>query len=161
MGMDLNQFDRGARAAALRVVARTEETIRSAALLMYSELTYNIREEGHGSPVASGRYASSMRVGINQIDASTAPADPTYRYPKGHGPRPLPDRTIKNTAVSRVAALLRTFKLGDTVYVSNSLPYSRKIEVGGHSWQAPGGVFFPTVRRVLAKFSNVNISVRS
>lgn len=160
--MDVGQFDRDARRAAERVVAEGTEAIRSMALQLFSDLQAEALRAGggFGSPVASGRLASSMRLAINAIDYSTAPADPNYRYPAGKGPRPLPPRTIRNQAISRMAARLRTFRLGDTIYVSNSVPYIRRIEIGGHSWQTPGGVFDPTVRRFLARFSDVRLRVR-
>lgn len=157
----VGNFDRQAREASRQVIAEATETIRAAALELYSELTTARRDAGgaFGSPVASGRYVASTRLGINQIDSSVEPRDPNYRYPPGRGPRALPPRTIRNRAISSVAARLRTFKLGDTIYVSNSLPYSRRIEIGGHSWQTPDGVFGPTVRNVQRKFANVRVRV--
>ncbi len=158
MGMSTDQFDAGARKAAQKVVAQTTLGITSASQYLMSELTKNVREEGAGSPVASGRYVASMRIALNEADTSSEPADPSYHYPPGKGPRPLPPRTIaQSQTANRVAALMRVFKLGDSVVISNSVPYSRKIEIGGHSWQAPGGVFFPAVRRAIARFKNVNI----
>lgn len=154
--MNVANFDRQARAAHRKVVAEATESIRSVALSAYEDLQADVKAAGdHGSPVASGRYASSIRVGINAIDTSTAPADPQYVYE-----RPLNPRTINNNPVSRIAALLRTFKLGDTIYLSNSVPYARKIEVGRHSWQAPEGVFEPTFRRLIARFRSLNLRVK-
>lgn len=153
-------FDRAARDANRKLVAYTEETIRSFCLQLFTDLRTDAKGAGgYGSPVASGRYASSMRMSINAIDSSAAPADPNYKYPPGRGARPLPPRTIANPGISRSSALLRTFKLGDNVHISNSVPYARKIETG-HSWQTPGGVFMPTVRRLSAKFRNINVRVR-
>lgn len=158
--MDLGNFDRQARSESQKVVAEATETIRSAALATYSALqAHALQTGGGGSPVASGRTAASLRLDINKIDYSAEPADPNYHYPAGKGPRPLPPRTIRNRAISRVSAKLRTFKLGDTIYISNSVPYIRRIEIGGHSWQTPDGVFGPTVRLVMARFRNVRIRV--
>lgn len=162
--MNVNDFDRQARQAEQQVVGEAKETIIAAALDLYQTVsrdTNNSRGGLTGSPVASGRFASSTRVSINSIDSSVAKADPNYRYPLGKGPRPLPPRTIPNQPVSRVAALLRTFKLGDTIWVSNSLPYSRRIEVGRHSWQTPDGVFSVAVRAVLKRFADVKIRVEN
>lgn len=162
MGINMSQFDKDARAAAERVTSRTSTAITSAAQLLMSELTKHALKDGTGSPIASGRYVSSIRVAINDVDTSTEPADKDYRYPPGRGLRALPPRTIPNRQnAQKVAALLRRFKLGDSIYISNSVPYARRIEIGGHSWQAPGGVFTPTVRAVLARLRNVNIKVQT
>lgn len=162
MSGNLDQFSAATRAAERAVVARGTEMIRAVALELYSSLQTEALSigGGWGSPVASGRLAASMRLGINEVDTSTAPADPDYKYPAGQGARPLPPRTIPNVPISRVAAQLRTFKLGDTVYISNSVPYIRRIEIGGHSWQTPDGVFNPTVREILRKFSGVRVGVQ-
>ena len=153
---DLGQFDRDARMSAEQVVSHATEEIRSAALDLYSNLTTDAKtmSEG-GTPVASGRYSGSMRLSLNEIDTSVEPADPNYHYPSGHGPRQLPPRTIPNRPISSIAARLRTFRLGDTIWISNSLPYVRRIELGRHSWQTPEGAFDPTVRGWLVRFANL------
>lgn len=152
--MNPDNFDRQARLEAQRVVHEAEEAIRSFALMAYSDLQAPALENGgsFGSPIASGRLAASMRVGLNAIDHSIEPADPNYEY---HGPR-----TIRNRAISRVAALLRRFRIGDTIYISNSVPYIRRIEIGRHSWQTPEGVFEPTFRRLLARFRHTVAGLR-
>lgn len=151
---NLSQFTSEIRSEQKRLIANATEAIRSMALSLYTNLQMPALEAGggYGSPVASGRYASSMRLSINQIDATYAPADRNYKYPPGHGPRPLPKRTIANAPVSSVSARLRTFRLGDTIYVSNSVPYVRRIEIGSHSWQTPGGVFTPTTEIFFRQF---------
>jgi hypothetical protein len=160
MAGNLGNFDRQSRDASRRVVAEGEETIRSFALQLFTDLRTDAKTtEGYGAPVASGRLASSMRMGINTIDSSTAPADPDYQYPPGRGARPLPPRTIANPAISRTSALLRVFKLGDAIHISNSVPYIEDIERRRKSWQTPGGVFGPTVRRAVARFRNIRVRV--
>jgi hypothetical protein len=161
--MNLSQFDRQAREAARRVVAEGTEAIRSMALQLYSDLQTEAKTQGggrFGSPVASGRLAGSMRMGINAVDYSAEPADPDYKYPAGRGARQLPPRTIRNQPIARIAARLRVFRLGDRIYISNSVPYIRRIEIGRHSWQTPDGVFDPTVRDFLRRFRNPLLRVR-
>lgn len=157
--MNLSQFDRDAQAAARLVVAEGAEMIRSAALQLYKDVQTEARSVGggFGSPVASGRFAASVRLEINGIDTSAEPADPNYDYPAGSGPRELPPRTIRNRPISATAAKLRGFRLGDRIFVSNSVPYARRIEIGRHSWQTPDGVFDPTVRDWLRRFSGARI----
>jgi hypothetical protein len=85
-----------------------------------------------------------MRLSVNGIDVTTAAPDPDYSYDTS-----LPPRTIRNQPISRVAAALRNFKLGDTIYISNSVPYAHRIEHDGWSWQAPDGVFRSSVSHTL------------
>lgn len=74
------------------------------------------------SPVYTGSYRASWRIGVGSPDESvtnggspTAPlGKPVFYWPKG-------------------------FVLGQTVYVSNNQPYAQRIE-RGWSGQAPGGV---------------------
>jgi hypothetical protein len=155
-------YDRQSRAALRTVVAESEEAIRSIGLEFFSDIRTDAKTvAGHGSPVASGRLAASMRLSINSVDRSNEPADPDYRYPTGNGPRKLPPRTIANPAISRTAAMLRRYRLGDTIYVSNTVPYIRRIEVARHSWQTPDGVFGPTARNILRKFRNIRLRIRN
>ena len=163
MTNNARNFDRQSRAAARKVVAEAEEAIRSMALELFSDLRTDAKTPaagGAGAPVASGRLAASMRLEINAIDRSREAADPNYKYPPGSGPRPLPPRTIANPGISRTAAKLRQFRIGDTIYVSNTVPYIRRIEDAGHSWQTPDGVFGPTVRSIQRKFRNIRLRVR-
>lgn len=158
--MTADNFDRDTRKFHAQVVTEASEAIRAAALDFYHTLQVDAKSTGGiGSPVASGRLASSMRVSINGIDRTTAPRDPKYKYPPGKGPRPLPPRTIRNNPISRVSANLRRFKLGDTIYVTNSVPYVRRIEKFRHSWQAPNGVFGPVARLVWRRFQNLGLRV--
>jgi hypothetical protein len=155
--VNLGNFDRQAREESRRVVHEAEETIRSFATQAYSDLQAPALENGgaFGSPVASGRFAASMRLEINQIDHTTEPADPEYRYGK-----PPPARTLRNRPISQIVAKLRRFRIGDTIYISNSVPYVRKIEIGRHSWQTPEGVFEPTFRRLIARFKHTVAGLR-
>lgn len=162
MASNRQNFDRQSRQAYRTVVAESEEAIRAIALELFSDLRTDAKTvAGYGAPIASGRLAASMRLSINSIDRSNEPADPDYRYPAGSGPRPLPPRTIANPGISRTSATLRRYRLGDTVYVSNTVPYIRRIENRRHSWQTPDGVFGPTVRNIQRKFRNIRLRVRN
>lgn len=152
--MSVALFMAAARKAEREFIAHVTEGVRALALDAYSTLQRDVKRYGVGAPVASGRYAASMRLSLNAIDHSHAPADPNYRYPPGRGARALPPRTIPNVAIAQVAARLRLYSLGQTIYISNSVPYVRRIEVGGHSWQAPGGAFGPSLAVVQARHAN-------
>lgn len=147
-GTTLADFDRDAKRAHERVVAGATETVRAFAQQAFQDLSWDAKQvSGYGSPVASGRLAGSTRLGVGAVDGSAEPADPTYQYGQ-----PLPPRTINNVPASSIALKLRGFRLGQKIFISNSVPYIRKIEVGGHSWQTPEGIFEPTFRRLLRIF---------
>lgn len=161
--MNLGQFDRQARRAAEQVAAEATETIRAVALDLYSEVQKE-SDDVSGSPRASGRLAASTRLEINEIDPTFEAEDPNYDYPSAeihkYDRDNLPARTIRNRPISRISAKLRRFRLGDTIFVSNSVPYIRRIEIAGHSWQTPDGVFERSARVVVARFSNIRLRVR-
>ena len=161
--MNVGQFDKGAREASRKVVKEATEAIRAVALESYKQIQQETKGGNGGSPVASGRLAASTRLEINAIDQSYMGRDPDYRYPTpdehGYNAANLPPRTIANRAISGVAAKLRRFKLGDTIYISNSVPYIRRIEIGGHSWQTPDGVFEVTMRKIIAQFRNIRVRI--
>lgn len=156
MGKSAQRFTAETQAESRKIVAQAADTIRGIGQQAFHDLSTDAKTlGGYGAPVASGRLAGSMRIALNQIDGSAEPADRSYRYPPGKGPRPLPPRTIPNVKASTVAAILRRFKLGDVIYISNSVPYIRRVELHGHSWQTPGGVFGPTIRKLLRQFKGV------
>ena len=158
--MSLAAFTALSRRAQMEFVAQVTEQVRALALDAYSSLQRDAKRHGVGAPVASGRYAASMRLAIDRIDRSSAPADPNYRYPAGRGSRRLPPRTIPNVPIAQVAAQLRLYRLGQTIYISNTLPYTRRIEVGGHSWQTPQGAFGPTLAAVASRHAGSFARVR-
>ena len=72
------------------------------------------------SPVDTGRFKSNWQCGIGAInsDASAAPnAD----------------------AQGRTVAVLQGYKPGNTIWLTNSLPYAKRLE-NGWSQQAPAGM---------------------
>jgi hypothetical protein len=157
MSKSLDMFSGQLKQQEQQLVANAGESVRALAIQAYHDLQAEAKATGTGSPVASGRLASSMRLSIGRIDSGTAAADPNYKYPPGKGRRPLPARTIANGPISSVSLALRAFRLGQIIYITNSVPYIRRIEVGGHSWQTPGGVFGPTMRKVMTQFRNLNL----
>lgn len=163
MGKAADAFAAQVSKGEAKIVAEHTETIRSIGLQAYRDLTQRAWDVGRafGSPVASGRFAASMRLSLNQLDKSVAPEDKAYRYPTPEkhkrNANNLPGRTIRNLPLSQISLVLRRFKLGDTIYISNSVPYVRRIEVGGHSWQTPGGVFAPTIRKIAKQFARVKV----
>lgn len=165
MSFDTRNFNKAMADAGLRVITEAQESIRSMAQEFYADVVERSadRSEPGGSPVASGRFAASWRVGLNSLDTSVAAKDPNYRYPSPdvhkYNPNNLPTRTRRNVAASAIAAKLRTFKLGDTIYISNALPYARRIEAAAWSWQTPQGVLEVTARQIVRKFRYARLRV--
>lgn len=130
---------------------------RGAALVMYDSLA---DRDGSGpdggSPLASGHYSASFRVGLNGVDATTAREPTEYDYPPPeihkYNAWNLPSPVIRPTPRSVVKTWLRPFKLGDTIHISNSTAYAVVIESGRRgkrgSWQRPHGVILPTLDKL-------------
>ncbi|WP_163869581.1 HK97 gp10 family phage protein [Myxococcus eversor] len=83
------------------------------------------------SPVDTGRFRGNWQVGIG-----ARPSGTTEDSDKdGSG------------VVTAAASQLEAATLGNTVYVTNNLPYARRLEFG-HSAQAPRGMVRITVARL-------------
>lgn len=87
------------------------------------------------SPVREGRFINSWAVGINsQPTGGEASADPDVVHP----PKPV--------VIERVTGECAPVKAGDTIYLTNNLPYAERLENEGWSDQAPDGMVGVTVR---------------
>lgn len=112
---------------------RADTVVRGVALKMLTEVDLR-------SPVDEGRFRGNNNLAVNRIDETEYPDDKS-----GAG------------AIARGASALAAFKMGDTINITNSLPYARVIEYGeygkppgsangdkttnGFSSQAPAGVY--------------------
>lgn len=100
------------------------------------------------SPVDSGRLRGNWNVGINSIDTAEKPADKTG-----------------SSSNTRAISSLSKFKLGDTIWITNNLPYVQKLEFGlygngaktinGYSMQAPHGFIRITFKEVQSAFDSI------
>lgn len=91
-----------------------------------------------GSPVLTGRYRASWRIGCGQPDPSSVP-----ELPKEAKDSPIqPDE-----AIQLAEAALNQYKLGDNIYVTNSVPYADVLEQGSSS-KAPVGVLSVAAEKV-------------
>ena len=75
------------------------------------------------SPVDTGRFKSNWMTGIGAMDTSTT----TAADPSGQ-----PSRT-------KLQAQVAGWKPGQTIWITNNLPYAYRLE-HGYSKQAPGGM---------------------
>lgn len=80
------------------------------------------------SPVDTGRFRANWQYGVG---APVVKITETF------------DKSGQET-IARIGTLAATARLGDVIYLSNSLPYALKLE-GGSSKQAPGGMVGLTV----------------
>ena len=81
------------------------------------------------SPVDTGRFKGNWQVGIGSINTDASSGEDK----SGSGP------------LGRTAVALETWKPGQTIWLTNSLPYARRLEEGW-SQQAPTGVVRLTVQ---------------
>ncbi len=80
------------------------------------------------SPVDTGRFRGNWNCGIGAVDVGTTDSvDPSG-----------------GVVMGRTVTALNKWKLGDTIFLTNSLPYARPLEYG-HSKQAPQGMVRLTI----------------
>lgn len=80
------------------------------------------------SPVDTGRFRANWQYGVGQANATvTAQTDQSG-----------------TATIARIATAAASARLGDVIYLSNSLPYALRLEAG-YSKQAPAGVVGLTV----------------
>lgn len=80
------------------------------------------------SPVDTGRFIGNWNYSTVTINTGTSSA---------------PDKTGAS-AIGKIQTGLTTWKAGETIYISNSLPYAQRLE-NGWSQQAPAGMVRLTV----------------
>ena len=109
--------------------ANAEALVRKVSLDLMKEVDLR-------SPVDEGRFRGNNNLAVRAPDTKTS----------------YPDDKSGAEALGRAQARLAEYKLGDTVYITNSLPYARVIEFGeypgdgpktsnGFSTQSPQGVY--------------------
>lgn len=72
------------------------------------------------SPVDTGRFKGNWQAGVGAVNAGT-------------------DETANSDALGRTAAVLQGWKPGQTINLTNSMPYATRLE-NGWSKQAPTGM---------------------
>lgn len=95
---------------------------------------------GGPNPYVGGAYRSAHRISINRITTG--------------------DNGIESqgSTMMRLDGELARFKIGETLFMTNPLPYAVPLEFG-HSSQAPDGVYRPAVRRLI-KFLNKELKAK-
>lgn len=87
-----------------------------------------------------GSYRSAHRISINRITTA--------------------DNGIESqgSTMMRLDGELAQFKIGETIFMTNPLPYAIPIEYA-HSSQAPNGIYRPAVKRLI-KFLNTELKAK-
>jgi len=148
-------FDEQLRRAMAKIEKGAEKQIGDIATTLWGYINVDaaIGQGQFGSPVLTGRFAASHRVALNGVDSSVAPKNPAGSK-----------RPYRFQGFSPIARVLSSFKLGDTITISNSLDYARKLEgledPSDMSPKAPYGIYGVAVSAVKAKFKGKMKGVR-
>ncbi len=98
------------------------------------------------SPVDTGRFRASWRVGVDRIDFSEHPFIATR------------GAAISPPQVAAMESILKSAVYGKTIFITNNLHYGPRLE-DGWSRQAPQGVMRITLIEVAANFAKTVASV--
>ena len=101
------------------IKARNEKLFRASFITLMSQTIIK-------SPVDTGRFRANWIAAIGGMDTTT-----TTDTDKGG-----------SSTIGRISATINGMDLGVTGYLTNSLPYSLRLEYG-HSAQAPSGIVRP------------------
>lgn len=96
---------------------RAEDVVRKTALQLQTSMVER-------SPVLTGRFKNNWQCGLDAVNVNIGAVD---------------------DAIGRTSATLPSWKAGQTIFLTNSLPYARRLE-NGWSKQAPSGVVRLTVQ---------------
>lgn len=94
-----------------KVVKPHENLVRKTALMAFTNIAL-------ATPVKSGRARANWNISVDTVDASTT------------------DNTAQPNFVSKAADAVANFVIGKTIYISNNLPYIKRLN-NGYSKQAP------------------------
>jgi len=123
------------------------------------------------SPVDTGRFRANWRVGINSADLTTLevadiPGDqinPEGKEGTSINVKGPPDGGGEGSAVPdglAQDAVRNLAKWGDSIFISNNLPYADPLENGGHSQQAPNGMLMISFLEIKRDFADAVAEVR-
>lgn len=121
----------------VRAQDRAGDVVRSTALALQSGM---IEKSAVGDPsgwkdpapegYTGGRFKGNWQVGVGAINTATdSPLDKSGEV-----------------TIARAKIALAGWKPGQTIYLSNSLPYGKRLEFDGWSAQSPGGMVRLTVQ---------------
>lgn len=91
------------------------------------------------SPVDTGRFRNNWQASVNTINTATTNSV---------------DRSGASS-ISEARKTIESLKMGGTFYLSNNLPYARRLEYGW-SKQAPNGMLRRSVAELQARMNEAN-----
>lgn len=105
------------------------------------------------SPVRTGRFRGSWRIGINRVD------DTVNEVVSTETPGSL-SLGLAGEELGKATAALAAAHFGDTIHITNNLPYAERIE-NGWSDQAPQGVLALTFEELKENISKLVAQVEA
>lgn len=101
------------------------------------------------TPVDTGRARASWNISVNQADRSVVQQVRTTVQAGTHVSKGLKQSSLKRAvnALQSQNLLALDVKLGDTIWITNNLPYIVELEKG-HSKQAPAGMVALSIQEV-------------
>lgn len=114
--------------------ARADMVARKSALMLQSSLIAK-------SPVDTGRFRSNWQCGIAAVN-------------------PAADAAPGVQAIAGTLSTLQTWRVGQSIFLTNSLPYAKRLE-DGWSKQAPHGMVKLTVQAFRQTVDQVAASVQN
>ena len=147
------------------LMRKKEETVqkfvqlhRSIALDAFRMIAADTLQTGfqYGSPIWSGRYRSNHNISVGNPDFTIKPPNPETVGPGATRWPDQPETVLNAQPVAQAAVVLNALKPFDVAYITNPLPYARRIETGW-SQLAPEGVYEVTAQAVQAKYQNVTL----
>lgn len=106
-----------------------ESTVRATALELFGSII-------EGTPVLTGRAKGNWQTSINEPITS------------------IVDRTGETESIAELKDVAGGSIAGKILWLSNNLPYIRRLEFDGHSSQAPAGMVRINVSRIKSIVSN-------
>lgn len=111
------------------LIKKTEKSVEEVVKDTVMDLTVNLVLR---SPVDTGKFRGNWNTSFNQPNYNTV-------------------GDVENNSVERAVKVVERYQLGDTVYITNSLPYAARLEYEGWSKQAPDGM----VRLTLVEYPQI------
>lgn len=125
-----------------RIIAKDKEKLNVVVRKLCLELDKSMVLK---SPVDTGRFKANWNVSFSLPDLSTS------------------ESTDKSggATIAKAQSELQNVKAGTKVYITNSLPYSYRLEYQGWSQQAPMGMVRVTLAEFDSTFKRVGLEVKS
>lgn len=143
INIDLKLLAKSSDETKKAVALKLTEFVKAMTLDTWRFITANSLVVGieYGSPVLSGQYYTNHRIAVNTTDITV-----------NYLPDPNPESPVSGLPLSGAQLVLVNYKLGDSIVISNSLPYAQRLENGWSQLKAPAGVYKVAADRVRVKY---------